>query len=201
MNELENKFEILNKLNKEWMTYDTLKELNEHSTNEFMNFFLDYIGEIREVIIEENKLEILNELIDSINNAKLKEDLKSFIEYTVEKYFDMTAFREVEVNKIMAETLMSAIFSRWVLYYDKSFTECYNEYGIKNKDDWMKILRVVDDMVSLCIKLHYSMPYFVKELVKETAITESSAETLAELISQNYMQLQNNALLDMLGDK
>ncbi|MCI9589225.1 MAG: hypothetical protein HFG42_01525 [Lachnospiraceae bacterium] len=176
---------------------ETVKNLPEIKTPELRKILNEAVVVIRQML-KEHPLEEAERELKKVLPEKLEEKTVKFAHRSLKGYYSVSAVRILEKERLEgAISLISLIFNKYILRYEKDFFLFGSEYSLK-EEQMKQTADSMDALVSFYIQNHYSRRMIIADLKDETGFMDATIEAIADLIEENYQKLQFNEMLDQL---
>ncbi len=193
--------EIVRKYNQqeaEWQEkIEAVDNLSEISDSELRKLLNEVVRIIRQ-LLKEAPFEEAEKRLKKVLPKKLEEKVVKLAHQSLKGYYALAPVRALEKERLEgAVSLITLIFNKYILRYEKDFFLFGSEYNIE-ESQLKKIAESMDSLVSFYVQSHYSRRMIIGDLKDETGLMDATIESVADLIEENYQKLQFNEILDQL---
>lgn len=198
MKQLEEIVERYHQHESEWKEeIETVKSLSDVKNPELRKILNETVVVIRK-ILKEYPLEEVEKKLKEALPEKMEEKTLKFADQSLKGYYSVSPVRALEKERLEgAISLISLIFNKYILRYEKDFFLFGSEYHLE-ESQMKQTAKSMDTLVSFYIQNHYSRRMIIGDLKDETGFMDATIEAIADLIEENYQKLQFNEILDQL---
>ena len=171
-----------------------LKEEEADVENE--ELYSAFIDAYRENSIDNVQSE-LQSVSREIDNDLLMGELKEYITGILSGYYAAEPIRIME-KKNYEETIeiVNAVFEQCILRLNPKFGSSYEEYGFHMREDFDKVIYLLDSLVRFLVKRNLSKDAMAEVIYVNIRVSKKLCQYIADLTDKNFDKIQMRLIID-----
>lgn len=194
-------FERLLELDIDWDNTNSIKDVPEKHSEEFKKRVMECLENCKS-LLKNDDMETVNASFDKeIVNENFRNELRDVLNNMVFAYKSLETLRDMQdsdINTIFR--LINDIFEYNIIRNDTSFSEKYEEYGLKSEKEMESIMVTLCTLAKYYVVSRYTKSSIILDFSEETGLNEEVSSIMADKIDRNYNQLQMVFLLSALSE-